>query len=765
LHRDRSAVFIAAVLTFCAGIYLEAAHPLSVGPLLAASAASILAIAVFRLFRKTGPLLVPLVLLCSLFLGAARLAMVEMGPASTPPDEENTIFDGLVTESSSHVKVLSLQRPVELRGMRAAFVTDAEIDTSQRVRLFGKLIDLAPTFQNPGGSSWKWQKRLEGVTYEIKGRLLSVAAGTDPVARLRRYFKENIERSGAPCSDVLKALTIGDRTGVSRRTDDLFMRTGTTHILIVSGFKVGVISGFFFVIVRMVLGRKRVWRLSGRHSRYAALLAIPFPIVFMLVSGSGIPVIRATIMIVAFLVATFLERERHFYHTMALATLIILLLYPHSLMTPSFQLTFAGVLSIVIFMKRLFPLLMGIKVRALAWSVSTVLSTASVTVGTAPLIIYYFYGINLLSVLHNLIAIPLLTIGATVLSLVGMAFPHGHYLLTAAGHVTDFTIAILERLDFAYLYPLIRPNPFEILLCYAIMLAALNVRRKAAAFLLVVVLIPLALLQVYEDYRERFNSDLRVNLIDVGLGDACLIEAPGGMRILIDGGGYPVGDFDMGKQVITPFLLYRKVRHVDYVINTHPHSDHIGGLVDVVRNFDVSHLVTTGFFPRERLFNELIAAAREKGVDHLVWRRGDGFRGKDFSVDVLHPGAAISQDDLNDTSLVIRITYGNVAFLFTGDIEADVEEKLVLSGLPLKSDVLKVPHHGSSTSNTIPFLYAVRPRLAILSSGRGLKHLPSPATLDEYERLAIPVLATYRSGLIEVRSDGRNINWQTYVKP
>lgn len=758
-------MFIGAVLAFCAGIYLQAVHPLSPGPLLAASAALMCAIGAFRLLRKTLLLLFPLILVCSLLLGAARLALVEIGPAPIPEDQESMVFEGLVTESSSHIKVLSLRQPIEFEGMRVAYVSNEEIDTSQRVRLFGKMIDLAPTFQNPGGSSWKWQKRLEGVNYEIKGRVLSVAAGSNPVARLRRYFKENIEHSGALYTGVLKALTIGDRTAVSRVTDDLFMRTGTTHILIVSGFKVGVISGFFFLIVRMILGRKRVWRLSGRDSRYAALLTIPFPIMFMLVSGGGIPVIRATIMIVAFLIATFLERERHFYHTMALATLIILLLYPQSLMTSSFQLTFAGVLSIVIFMKRLFPIIMGIKMRLLAWSVSTLLSTASVTVGTAPLIIYYFYGINLLSVVHNLVAIPLLTVAATVLGLIGMATPHGHYLLAAAGYVTDFTIAILQKLDFAYLYPLIRPNPFEILLCYAMMLALLNVRRKAVCALLVIVILPLALLQVYGDYRERFNKDLRVNLIDVGLGDACLIEAPGGVRILIDGGGYPIGDFDMGRQVITPFLLYRKVRHIDYVINTHPHSDHIGGLVDVVRNFHVSHLVTTGFFPQERIFNELISAAKEKGVDHLVWRRGDGLRGNGFSIDVLHPGPAISQDDLNDTSVVLRLTCGNVAFLFTGDIEADVEEKLVLSGLPLKSDVLKVPHHGSSTSNTLPFLYAVRPRLAILSSGRGLKHLPSPAALERYERLSIPVLATYRYGLIEVRSDGKNIAWQTYVKP
>ena len=231
----------------------------------------------------------------------------------------------------------------------------ADIETAQMVRLFGRIADLVPTFRNPGGGSWKWQKRLEGVNIQIRGKVLSVTAGSDPVARMRQYFKRNIEHSGADHPDVLKALTIGDRTAVPRETDDLFMRTGTTHVLIVSGFKVGIISGFFFLIVRMIFARVKVWRLSGRDARYAALFAIPFSIAFMLVSGGGIPVIRATIMIVTFMIATFMERQRHFYNTMALATLIILLVYPHSLMTPSFQLTFAGVLSLAVFMKKTLP--------------------------------------------------------------------------------------------------------------------------------------------------------------------------------------------------------------------------------------------------------------------------------------------------------------------------------------------------------------------------------------------------------------------------
>ncbi len=468
-------------------------------------------------------------------------------------------------------------------------------------------------------------------------------------------------------------------------------------------------------------------------------------------------------MITVFMLALFLQRKTHFYNTLALAACVILLIYPHSLFTPSFQLTFMSLLFIVICTERLSPLFARMKSGILRWSSSTLLATAAAMLGTAPIVLYYFYGINPLSLLHNLITVPLMGVGATVLSLIGMMHPWGRPLLILAGYITQVNVALLHALDFGYLYPLVRPRFSEIVLYYGLVMALLYVDRKRVAALLFCALIPLCAVQVYADYCERFNTGLRIHFIDVGAGDAALIEAPGGLRILIDGGGYPGTDFDMGRQVIAPFLLYRKVRTIDYVINTHPHADHIGGLSYVLRHFKVSHLVTAGFFPRERLFLELAGIAAARGVPRLTWRKGDGIEAGAFRIDTLYPADAPPFDNLNDTSLVLKVRHGETTFLLPADITSDVEGQLVRSCVPLKSDVLKLPHHGSASSSSFAFLYAVRPKLGVLSGADGfIKDLPSRETLLRYKALSIPVLRTDMQGLIEVRSDGSEITWKTY---
>lgn len=754
-------MFVASVLSFCTGIYLQNLHPLPFAPLFLSALLLVLLALVAGWASQRLSLI--FVLVAFVLTGAMRLSLLEERPQIVTGDGKERSFVGSVVESSPQLKVLSLSFPEEMRGMRVAFLTGLELSVSDEVRLSGVLADLNPTFRNPGVTSWRLAKRIEGIHYQIKGTVLSAMPGSGWVGRLRRYFRRNIEQSGAQHGDILKALTIGDRAAIPPEKNDLFMRTGTSHVLAISGFNVGVVTGFFFFVVRLILGRARRLRLSGRDARYASLLAIPFPFIFMLIAGAGVSVIRAAIMSVVFMIALFLERQKDFYATTALAALVILLIYPHSLFAPSFQLTFMSLLFIVMFMSRLFPVLIRMKNRLLAWSLSTVLSTAAAALGTAPIVIYYFFGINPISIIHNLVTIPLLGIGATVSALLGMLLPEGRQLLLLGGSLVELNMRILRGLDVGYLFPIVRPGFLEILLYYGVVVSALSLGKKRLARLLLPVFFVLLSVQVFVAYHERFGKDLRIHFIDVGSSDATLIEAPEGVRILIDGGGFPGSDFDVGRKVITPFLLSRRIGRIDYVINTHPHADHIGGLPSILRDFHVSHLITSGFFPDNPAFLRLIEIAKMRRVPHHIWKEGEGFRIGEFSIRVLHPPIGQQPDDLNNTSLVLRIDYGKNSFILPGDIQKEIEESLILSDLPLRADVLKLAHHGSSSSNSPAFIYAVNPHLTVLSAGGAQRGPPGREVLGRIERLNVPILRTDKHGLIEVHSDGSKIGWKTHA--
>ena len=297
----------------------------------------------------------------------------------------------------------------------------------------------------------------------------------------------------------MKALTIGDTTGLDEATKNLFLHTGTSHILAISGSNIGIVTAFFFFITRFLIGRIRTLRLRGDDTRYAALVTIPFAFVFMLIAGSSIPTMRATIMITVYMLSIFIERGRNIFNTIALSALAILLVYPHSLFTPSFQLTYASVVFIILFTQRIFPLLKTDN-RLLKWFILSIGMTISATVGTLPIVLYHFYGVNPFSVLHNLVAVPLMCIIAMPLSLLGIVLPWGEYLLRVTGEVLAITIRILTALDWGYIYPMVRPNFFEIVLYFVSLFVLLHMRNKTACAIMALVVLPAVSGYVYYAY-------------------------------------------------------------------------------------------------------------------------------------------------------------------------------------------------------------------------------------------------------------------------
>jgi competence protein ComEC len=752
-------VFLAVVLSFLLGIYIQAVRPLPLTYLSWSAAIIVLAVPFF--LHKIRPLAVFLICIAFVLTGMVRIAVV-MIKETNAIVQDYDLYEGLVEEASPNTKTIKLLKPLRTVDMKVSFRTPATLCVGDRVRVLGQLNELTPGFKNPQLVSWKWLKRLEGVHHELKGTIVKVWPGESYIGRFRSLLAKRIDASGAKHSGIIKALTIGDTSSLDEEIKRLFMQTGTSHILAISGSNMGIVTAFFFFIARLLIRRASILRQRGDDIRYASLVTIPFAFAFMLIAGSSIPTIRAAIMIGVYMLALFFERERHLVNTIVLSALIIILIYPHSLFAPSFQLTFMSVLFLVLFGEKLHPLI-RVENKVVKWLLASMLMTLAATLGSLPIVVYHFYGFNPLSVMHNLIAIPLMCVLAMPLSLIGLALPWGQYLLKGAGEILSQTIHILEYLNVGYIYPLIRPNLIEILLYFVVVLALLNLRRRVICAFFVWFLVPTSLVIGYHAYRDRFDTDLTLSFIDVGNGDAILVEGPGGFRMLVDGGGLYGANYDIGKSVITPVLLSKRILTLDYVVSTHPHGDHVNGLFYVLKNFKVKHFVTGSHFMMDEKFLGIKNLARARGIPFAEWRRGDTPKlAKDLETLVLNPEAGGSLENLNNCSLVLKLGHHGNAFLLTGDIEGDVEERLILAGLPLKANAMKVPHHGSKNSSTPAFIRAVKPDVAVLSAGNAIRGLPSEETIARYETLSVRLLRTDKDGLISLHSDGKNITVRSF---
>ncbi len=753
-------MFVTSVLAFIAGIYVQAVHPFAFTFILI-PLGFFIALLPFLLKGKkprlTGSVLVAAFLLAGMF----RIAVTFLNQAPHPISPEPSIYRGVVVESSKSCKVVRLEAPSRQAGIRAIIRSDQPAGIGDRLTISGSLRELVLTFKNPHLISWKWVKRLEGTFYEIRGEIISTQPGNRLVDNWRRYLAGRIDASGALHAGVLKAITIGDTTGLDDKTKTLFLETGTSHILSISGSHLAAVTAFFFFLARFTFRRHPRMRQSGNDQRYAALLTIPFAVLFMFTAGSSLPTIRATVMVVIYMLALFLNRTRHIENALFLSALAILVIFPHSIFSPSFQLTFVSVLFIIL-VSRVAQSTLVRTHRFVRWPASLTIVSLAATAGTLPAVLYHFHGFNPLSVLHNLIAVPLMCLLSTPIALSGLILPFGDHVLRMSGEIAGLTIAVLQKLNWGYIYPVIRPNLPEALLYMVCALSLLFIKKRLVRFSFFAIILPLVLITAAIACQKRFNNDdLCVNYIDVGLGDAMLVEAPGGLRILIDGGGFYGNDFDMGKTVIAPILLSKKIRTLDWVVNTHPHEDHLGGLQHILRHFRVNGFAaanTAGSYSQR-----LKDIVEKRNIPLTRLAAGDVVPvGFGPAIKVLHPPANLDTDDLNDTSLVLKMRLGSKSFLFTGDIGENVERTLILSDVHLNSSVLKVPHHGSRHSSTTHFIRAVKPQMAVMSVGPGIRGVPSDEAIARYMALSVTLYRTDHDGCVRVCTNGKQLTVEKY---
>jgi len=678
---------------------------------------------------------------------------------------------------------------------------------------FYSILKKIHNFNNPGGFDYEHYLNLQGIYatgfIADSSRIVLLRQNSASGIRLklesfRLYLKQIIYKNAAsPQREIIEAMTIGNQKAIPADVRDNFNKTGTSHILSINGLHIGIIAASAFFFVFLVLKSSEYLMLRFNIIKLAAAAAFFMVLISAFIAGMEIPVQRSTLMALILLIALILGRQKDLYNTLALAALIILVVSPEALFDSSFQLSFTAVLALIYIAPRFQDFsLKQLEILPL-WGQSIIryiylsaIVCIAVTIGTLPLIVYYSNRVSLITIIANLISVPLL--GTLVLTismffiLSSFFFPAiAGYFIKLASFFVQIAVTIINKLAALSWssFNCITPNIGEIAFFYLfifLLIQFIDTKKKKKTqkefsprrllvlkYLLIITVVFFATDTIYLTCRDKFSHDLKITIIDVGQGTSTLVCFPGGKNMLIDGGGFSESSFDTGKAVVAPFLYHERISRIDTAVLSHPHPDHLLGLIYIMNNFDIRQMWRSNLPIDLETYPEWDKAIKLNKINvSLVSNKSPEAIFNGVRVKILWPlnySAAemnnFSYDEVNDSSLVLKITFGKISFLIPGDISADVEKQLIQSKTDLHSDVLVVPHHGSAHSSSAEFIKAVSCRYAIVSAGKvNVFHHPHPSTLQRYKDAGINIFRTDRDGAITLTTDGNNLLINTFIK-
>jgi competence protein ComEC len=398
------------------------------------------------------------------------------------------------------------------------------------------------------------------------------------------------------------------------------------------------------------------------------------------------------------------------------------------------------------------------------WALRLVAASAAAIVATAPIAAWHFSQLAPAGILSNLVVVPLAELGIVPVGLVGcllaiLHVPGATTLLTLAGLLARvmarFTMAFASV---APAWRVAQPSCTEIVAWY-IGVAAIIMHGRRSWRVVTMCALVLVTSMGARKLGRRYSRTVTATFLDVGQGDACVVELPRGRVMVVDGGGSFDPGFDPGKQVIVPFLWRRGIDRIDLIVLSHPHPDHANGLATLVEQFPVGEVWTNGQPTEQPGTRALLAAAGHHGVPVGQPRPIDLGGARIEPLAPFDETGALATDlarSENDNSLVIDVRWRGRRILFAGDLEADGESAvLARAGPTLASDVVKVPHHGSKTSSTAPFVTATHPSLAVVSVGeRNRWGFPNPGVVARWREIGARLMRTDRDGGVTVTIDG-----------
>jgi competence protein ComEC len=575
------------------------------------------------------------------------------------------------------------------------------------------------------------------------------------IAAARRRLLVVGERTLSPqAAALLHGMLLGVHEGLPAATAGDFRRAGVAHLLSVSGLHL-----LFWLSLFWGLGK-----LLGLSERWLAVFSLPLVLVFLLLAGAGAPALRAGVMSLAAIFGRRWRQPVRSENLLALAACVILLLRPLDLFSRGFWLSFAacgGLLFLLPVWEEAFA--DQFKAKYKGWFRPLLVSLAA-QAGTAPLCARFFGGVTLLAPFANLILVPL---GSACIQL-GLLAAMGGLVFFPAARVlnagNEILLGCFHRIlgffaEFGGYLRVSLPWPavggfyaLTAVFTWGLIRNPINRRRRIPLFYLLLILFVLVLAGLGWALAQQFDPALEMVLFDVGQGDAIFFAIPGGYYMMVDGGtseGYGRG--------VRPYLREHGIDRLDLLVLTHPHDDHLGGLVRMLEEDEirVAHVLESGYPHTTRGYARFLEIIAERGLPFTRAARGTSFRLGKMRGLVLHPPASHlsgTRSDVNNNSIVLLLDYEDIRILLTGDLEKEAEDDLLAAyGNLLRANILKVAHHGAATSTSWELVAVTSPDLAVISAGKGnpFGH-PAPVVLENLARAGAVIWRTDTDGRLEL---------------
>ena len=613
---------------------------------------------------------------------------------------------------------------------------------------YGTLIKIKGNFIKPEGA-----RNYKGFNYEqyLKSKKIYGSIKSEEIEIIENNKINIIQKNGQTVRNKIKetaiavlpqniqgllvGILIGDRTNISEELTQDFSKSSLTHILAISGSHISyIILGVTYILLKSKIPR-----------RIAYIITNLVLIFFMFITGFSASVVRASTMGILLISAKLVYRKPDIINSIAISLIIIFIDNPFAIYDIGLQLSYLGTLGIVIFSK---PISNKIS-KKIPKKISEMMAiTISAQILILPIIMLNFNTVSLTFLISNIIAVPIsgiIMIYGYITSTIGIvSIEFASFLaigLNVLLNILIITAKIVGNMPFSNI---IIPTPHLIYILIYYLIIINFKKKKVRKILLIIFLIILTINFI----QKQIPQNLKIHIIDVGQGDSSLIITPNRKTLLIDTGEQ--------ENTLLEYLLDRQILEIDYALISHFDSDHCFNLIEVIENLKVSNILISKQTEETELFKKIIGTARRQNVNIIVVEAGQTIKiDKEVTLKILWP-TKVSNNSMNENSIVAKLEYKNFSMLFTGDIGEKTENKLleIYSQNMLKSTILKVAHHGAKTSSNINFLNTVMPQIAIIGVGKNNKFgHPDESVIENLTKIKSKIFRTDINGEITIKVD------------